>query len=58
MDRGAWQATVHRVANSRMQLSTHARVHLGAGTVAGIKTHFIPSLETLLGQRPWWEVLQ
>ena len=30
MDRGAWQATVHRVAKSRTQLkqlSTHAREH-------------------------------
>ena len=58
MDRGAWQATVHRVAKSRTQLSTHACVHLGAGTVVGVKTHPIPSLETLLGQRLRWEVLQ
>ena len=57
-DRGAWQATVHRVAKSRTQLSTHACVHLGAGTVVGVKTHPIPSLETLLGQRLRWEVLQ
>ena len=26
MDRGAWQATVHGVAKSQMQLSTHALV--------------------------------
>ena len=58
MDRGAWQATVHRVAESQTQLSTQARVHPGAGTAVGIKTHSIPSLETLLRQRPRWEVLQ
>ena len=51
-------ATAHRVAKSRTQLSTHARVHLGAGTGVGIKTRSIPSLEVLLGQRPRWEVLQ
>ena len=49
-----WWAPVHRAAKSRMQLSTHACVHLGAGTVVGIKTHSNPSLETLLGQRPQW----
>ena len=27
MDRGAWSATVHRVAKSRTQLSTHAYTH-------------------------------
>ena len=27
MDRGAWRATVHRVAQSRIQLSTLARMH-------------------------------
>ena len=28
-DRGAWQATVHRVAKSWTQLSTHARMQNG-----------------------------
>ena len=28
MDRGAWQATVHRVAKSRTQLSDFARMHV------------------------------
>ena len=27
MDRGAWQATVHGVANSRTQLNTHTHTH-------------------------------
>ena len=49
-----WWAPVHRAAKSQMQLSTHACVHPGARTVVGIKTHSIPSLETLLGQRLWW----
>ena len=49
---------LHRVAKSQMQLSTHVCVHPGAGTVVGIKTHSIPSLETLLGQRPRREALQ
>ena len=29
IDRGAWRATVHRVAKSRAQLNTHACVGLG-----------------------------
>ena len=28
MDRGAWRATVHRVANSRTQLSSGAHMHM------------------------------
>ena len=28
MDRGAWQATVHEVANSRTRLSTHVTANL------------------------------
>ena len=35
MDRGAWQATVHGVAKSRTQLSTHTHTRTG---IEGIKT--------------------
>ena len=42
MDRGAWQATVHRVAKSWTQLSTHACKHW-------------PHLSTVAWKFPWVE---
>ena len=45
MDRGAWRATVHKVANSRTQLSvcacTHARAHTHTHTHTHTRTHYM-----------------
>ena len=44
MDRGAWQATVHRVTKSRTplkQLSMHAQLHLNMETEAWKICHIL-----------------
>ena len=53
MDRGAWQATVHRVAKSWTRLSVHTltHTHTHRGIFMGIALYFISIIS--LGQYPF-----
>ena len=52
MDRGAWRATVHRVAKSQTQLSMHALMH----TQKKIRWFFFPFFQTLYPLLPSCEM--
>ena len=39
MNRGAWQATIHGVAKSVTQLSTHAHTHTHSKQIANLQIH-------------------
>ena len=42
MDRGAWWATVHRVAKSQTQVTEHPRLHRSGKCINGLNHHNPP----------------